>query len=547
MICYLFSEPTYFIFSSEVPALFYYAQIPATIIVLLVSLYAFLNGRQFLLNRLLFIISLLFSLWVTTNIITWTNIHSDVILFAWSFFGLISSLISIYCIYFIYVFLEKKDVSNKIKLIFITLVAPILFLSPTSFNLSGFNLTNCDAFEFEWSPFVIYFTLLGALAMVWIIVLLIKKYRVVVSDFKKQIIFIGIGIELFLFSFFTMVFLAAYLTKIGLLPDSGIELYGLFGMVIFMIYISILMVRFHAFNVKLIATQALVWSLVILIGSQFFFIETNINFILNGITFVGAIIFGQLLIKSIKKEIKQKEELASLNIDLQKLIAQKESLMHLINHKVKGAFTHSKYIFSEMIEGRFGPLTPELSNMASLGLESGEVGVETIDLILNASNLQKGLIQYEMKPVDFRNIVTDSILKKSGQAEQKNLKLEGKITDETCMVNGDAFWLKEVANNLIENSIRYTNKGTVDVILKKENGVVSFIVKDTGVGITEEDKKKLFTEGGRGKNSVKTNVDSTGYGLYTVKLIVEAHKGKVWVESEGQDKGSTFFVELSVI
>jgi signal transduction histidine kinase len=69
-------------------------------------------------------------------------------------------------------------------------------------------------------------------------------------------------------------------------------------------------------------------------------------------------------------------------------------------------------------------------------------------------------------------------------------------------------------------------------------------VKDTGIGITKEDRKNLFTEGGRGKESVKVNVDSTGYGLYTVKLIIEAHKGKVTMESEGAGKGSTFFVEL---
>ena len=80
---------------------------------------------------------------------------------------------------------------------------------------------------------------------------------------------------------------------------------------------------------------------------------------------------------------------------------------------------------------------------------------------------------------------------------------------------------------------------------KKENKIL-FSVKDTGVGITDEDKKNLFTEGGRGANSVKVNVDSTGYGLYTVKMVVEAHKGRVWGESEGPGKGSQFYIELPV-
>ena len=112
---------------------------------------------------------------------------------------------------------------------------------------------------------------------------------------------------------------------------------------------------------------------------------------------------------------------------------------------------------------------------------------------------------------------------------------------------GDAFWLHEVVNNYLENSIKYSKEGSIKVTLEKKDGKVLLSVKDTGIGITEEDKKNLFTEGGRGKDSVKTNVDSTGYGLYTVKLIMDAHKGRAWAESEGPGKGSTFYVELAAV
>ena len=65
--------------------------------------------------------------------------------------------------------------------------------------------------------------------------------------------------------------------------------------------------------------------------------------------------------------------------------------------------------------------------------------------------------------------------------------------------------------------------------------------------IGRSSNENLFKEGGRGKDSVKVNVDSTGYGLFTVKLIVDAHKGKIKAESEGKDRGSTFTVELNAI
>ena len=69
--------------------------------------------------------------------------------------------------------------------------------------------------------------------------------------------------------------------------------------------------------------------------------------------------------------------------------------------------------------------------------------------------------------------------------------------------------------------------------------------KDTGVGLSQEDKSKLFTEGGKGKNSQKVNVGSTGFGLFIAKNIVEAHHGRIWAESEGEGKGSEFWVELA--
>ena len=545
MICPFFPEPTYFLFSHDVPSLLYYAQIPGTIIALILSFYIFWNGRHFLLNRLLLAICLCFSIWTVINLITWTNIHSDIIMFSWSFFGLIFSLISIFCIYFIYVYIDKKDISDRIKIILLALFVPVALITPTSFNISGFDLTNCDAFKFEKLSFEIYYTLLGIIAIIWILVLLIHRYRTSASNsLKKEIFLMGAGIELFLFSFFVIVFLASYLTKIGIFQDSDLELYGLFGMVIFMIYISILVVQFKTFNIKPLATQALVWGLAILIGSQFFFVKTTVNFILVSITFSGSVILGFFFFFSVKKEVKQREELAELNLKLNDLIKQRENLVHLVTHKVKGSFTRSKYMFAGILDGTFGETSPEIKKVAEQGLESDNMGIETVDLVLNVANMQKGTVKYDMKPLNLREIVEKSMNEKKVVALAKGLVIQNNISDGDYKILADAFWIKEAINNLLENSIKYTKTGSITVGLQNQNKKVLVSVKDTGVGITPEDKKNLFTEGGRGKDSVKVNVDSTGYGLYSVKLIIDAHKGKVWAESEGPDKGSTFYIEL---
>ncbi|MEO5635227.1 MAG: HAMP domain-containing sensor histidine kinase [Candidatus Paceibacterota bacterium] len=240
-------------------------------------------------------------------------------------------------------------------------------------------------------------------------------------------------------------------------------------------------------------------------------------------------------------------DLGTANDSLKELIKQRENLVHLVTHKVKGSFTRSKYIFAGILDGTFGEVNTEIKKRAEQGLESDNMGIETVDLVLSVANMQKGIVKYDMKEMNLKEIVEKTISEKLMPAEAKGLKIETEIKEPEYKILGDAFWLKEVINNLIENSIKYSRTGSILVKMIRQDAKVLLSVKDTGIGISDEDKKNLFTEGGRGKDSVKINVDSTGYGLYSVKLIVEAHNGRVWAESEGVDMGSTFFVEIPLI
>lgn len=546
MLCYLYPEPFYLFFSADLPGLLYYSHIPATIVALLVGFFVFWNGRQYLLNQLLFAIAIFFSIWTLSNLIVWTNIHSDFILFIWSFFGLFSGLLSIFCIYFIYVFLEKKDISVRLKLIFFGLLSPILALAATSYNLKGFDITNCDAFVFENVVFYSYYTLLGVLAMVWIFVLLARRYRVAAPDLRKQIVLIGIGIESFLFFFFTIIFLVSYLTNIGILPNSELELYAFFGMLIFMVYIGILMVRFKTFNVGMIASQALVIALVILIASQFTFIKSTTNLVLTSITLVLTGIIGLILIRSVKREIEQRKHIEMLARDLEKSNKQQVVLIHFITHQIKGFVTKSRNIFATLLDGDYGVIPETIKPMMEEGLRSDTKGVSTIQEILNAANIKSGKVAYTKEPFDLKVLVDEITTDLKGSADAKGLSLVVETGTEPMMYPGDRAQLVNALKNLIDNSIKYTPKGEVNVSLAKEDKKIRFVVTDTGVGISTEDMAHLFTEGGHGKNSASINVESTGFGLYIVKNIIEAHEGRVWAESEGEGKGSRFIVELPV-
>lgn len=310
-------------------------------------------------------------------------------------------------------------------------------------------------------------------------------------------------------------------------------------------------IRYKLLNVKAIATEILIFVILSITLVQIALSQTTIQFTVNSIIFCAFLITGIFLIKSVLIEVEQKEKLAELNTNLQLSIKQRESLVHLVTHKVKGSFTRTKLLFAGMLDGTFGDISEEIKNRAAQGLDFDNNGLRTVDLVLNVSNLQNGIIKYDMQKVNFKNLILETANEKKLGIESKGLKLENEIKNEEDGNNynilGDTIWIKEAISNLIENSIKYTKEGKITINLTNKDKKVILSVKDTGVGITEEDKKNLFTEGGRGKDSIKINVDSTGYGLYTVKLVIDAHKGRVWAESEGAGKGSTFYIELPTV
>lgn len=546
MICYLFNEPFYLFFSPDLPGLLYYSHIPATIIALLVGFFVFLNGRQFILNRLLFVISILFSLWTLTNLIVWTNIHSDFMLLAWSFFGILSALLSIFSVYFVYVFVKGKDVSNRMKILFLSLLAPVIVLAPTAYNLNGYNITTCDAFTYENLAFYAYYTGLGVLAMLWILALLTKSYIKAKKEMRQQILLLGVGIESFLFLFFTIIFLSSYLTSINVTSNAEFEFYAFFGMIIFMTYIGIILVRFKTFHVGMLAAQALVVALVILIGSQFTYVRSTTNLVLTSITLVLTGVVGLVLIRSVKREIKQRERIEMLAKDLKTANEKQVILIHFITHQIKGFVAKSRNIFSLLLDGDYGQLPENMRPLVEEGFRSDTKGANTIQEILSAANIKSGKVTYSKAEFDVKALAEEIAGDLKPLAENKGLALELSLGTEPLMIHGDRIQLLQALKNLIDNSIKYTPKGTVAVSLTKADKLVRFTVKDTGVGITKEDMAKLFTEGGHGTNSQKINVDSTGFGLYIVKNIIEAHGGRVWAESEGEGKGSTFTIELPV-
>lgn len=555
MICHWFEEPAFFFFAQDLPALLYYSHIPTMIIALLVGFFVFFNDPKQHANRLLLLIALCFSAWTLINLTTWTNIHSDVIIFVWSLYGIFQALISILSVYFIHTFLTKNDVSLKIKSIFLILLAPVFFFAPSDLNINGFNIERCDAFDHEGLLYISYYTLLGVVSMLWILYLLVKYYRKTIEkNIKRQILLMGIGIEFFLFSFFTVIFLISYLSSMGWFDDSRLEFFALYGMSVFMVFMGILIVRFNAFNATMIAPQALIIALVLITGSKYTFSNSQADIILTTVTLVLVVFAGYVLIRSVRKEIDQRKEIEQLatnlktaNDRLKVLDKMKSEFVSIASHQLRSPLTSIRGYASMLIEGSFGPIPDKAKQALERIAESSKHMVSSVEDYLNVSRIESGNMKYEMADFNFKT-ETEKVVEELRAVAMKQgllLTFRSDITNQG-IVNADIGKTRQALHNLINNSLKYTERGSVMVTVSesKNPSLIKATISDTGVGMSQDTIAALFGKFSRAKDANKTNTSGTGLGLFVAKQMIEHMGGTITAQSEGEGKGSAFTLTL---
>ncbi len=532
------------IVNSTLPLL-YYTHIPASVVALFVGFYVLYQTRTTT-GYILFGLACVFSVWSCLNLLIWLTYDQNTLMITvWSAFGLMSGLLLLLTHWFAHTLITERPLPLWMAVIWGIAFVPIIVLTPTALNLSGVDIRNCVATENQF--FTDYYYSLGCLA---IILTLISAYLGLranrgSSEARSSKLLVLVGSLLFIGGFVVTGVVASYLVDSGLIPDFGLEQYGVATMTIFMAILAYATVRYHAFNLKLLAAQALVFSLVILIAAEFLFVSSNLNRVLVGITLAFAGIFGYLLVRSVKTEVKQRELIEKQEQELEVINKQQENLLHFISHEVKGYLTESQAGFAAIIEGDFGVVPAKVKEVAEGALVGVRRGVSTVMEILDASNLKKGTMAFAKKPFDMKHTTLDVLKELKPAADEKHLTIEAHITDGQYMLWGDEEKIhRHVIQNLIDNAIKYTPAGTIEVSLTDGDKKIRFSVKDSGVGISQEDMSHLFTEGGHGKDSIKVNVHSTGYGLYIAKQIVDVHKGKIWAETSGVGKGSKFIVEF---
>lgn len=541
-----FAGPTYLLFSDNVPPLVYYSHLPIIIISLILGIFVLFKNKKGLPNRILFSLTLAFSAWVFLDSLFWATNRSDMIMFVWSLQILFEPIVYTSALYLLHVLIRKEDMPFGKKVLLAALYFPIIALVPTKFSLSAFNLATCLS---EESPIIIYASYgLQILLTLWIIGFSVKEFvSAKTQEVKRQILTLTTGTILLLLAFSSGNIISSFT------EDWQFAQIGLFAMPVFIGLFVYGIVKFKTFDIKLVGAQALIVSLVILIGSQFFFIQNNTNRILTGITLIITGAIGINLIRSVKKEIalrerieKQEKELEVANSRLTELDQLKNEFVSLASHQIRGPLTAIKGYASMVREGDYGAVPKKLEDIIQAIYDSSDALTVVVQDFLDVSRIEQGKMKYEFADFDLSKLVSDVAIELKPNVERKHLSLSLDI-EPSITVYADSGKLRQVVENLIDNSLKYTPKGSIYILVKRTGAeTVQMSITDTGVGIKPEVLPKLFQKFSRAKDASKANILGTGLGLYVAKQLIEAQKGKVWAESEGEGKGSTFTIELPV-
>ncbi len=461
-----------------------------------------------------------------------------------------ASLVAGNFLYFTYVFPKYTKVSFKKKLlIFIPNIVIVLLCIFGNLIITGAQVNiNQENFIFWGKLYPVY--------VVYILIYfnfafyrLAKKRSISTDKIEKiQLTYVLLG--------YMASGVISFTTNL-ILPSFGyfsLNWVGQVSTILMAISATYAIVKHRLFNTKVIGAELLTFSIWIIFLLQVLTSAGLKELIISSISLVLSIAVGILLIRSVIKEVESREKIELLAQDLEKanvrltdINRQKSEFVSFATHQLRGPLTAMKGYASLLLEGEMGKMDDKVKEGIGRISDSANTLVNIVNDYLNISRIELGAMKYAFETVDLKNLVDDVIAELKPNIDKTGIKFSYSAEQSVDFrTTADKDKLKQVFANLIDNSIKYTPKGSIicHLALDKQKHKFIFSIRDTGVGIAPETLPHLFQKFSRAENASKTNIRGTGLGLYVAKEMVEAHHGTIRAESRGEGQGSTFFVEL---
>ena len=225
----------------------------------------------------------------------------------------------------------------------------------------------------------------------------------------------------------------------------------------------------------------------------------------------------------------------------------KDQFLAILSHELRTPLTPA--LITVSAHETDAALTPEYREDLATVRRNLELEARLIDDLLDLNRLVRGKVELRLQASDLNRILQNVLEICRAEIEAKGLLVHLELTAAKHNINGDAGRLQQVFWNLLKNATKFTPSGGVITIrsFTPRSGGVRVEVADAGIGINPEVIPRLFIAFEQGETETKQHFGGLGLGLAICKALVDLHGGKIWVESGGEGKGATFFVELPTI
>ena len=236
-------------------------------------------------------------------------------------------------------------------------------------------------------------------------------------------------------------------------------------------------------------------------------------------------------------------ELKEANRRMQKLSELKDEFIANVSHELRTPMAIIREGVSQTLEGVCGKPTPQQTETLGVALRNIDRLGRLIEDLLDISRIEAGKAAVFKEVFDLREVIQETCAIFQPKARERGLRLAHRLPGGQVMVHADREKLAQIFINLVENAVKFTKSGSVEIAAEEREGEVRCSVSDTGPGITRGDLPKLFQKFQQFERVVRSGEKGTGLGLAICKGIVELHGGKIWAESES-GKGSRFLFTI---
>jgi CheY-like chemotaxis protein/two-component sensor histidine kinase len=223
----------------------------------------------------------------------------------------------------------------------------------------------------------------------------------------------------------------------------------------------------------------------------------------------------------------------------------KSEFVSIVSHELRTPMTVIKGYVELLLTGTSTPAETQHDFLEIIRTNADRLG-SMVNELLDVSRIEAGKVQMNFQPVAVRSAIHEVATMLQKSFEDQGIQLNLNIPDNLPDVPADPGRLAQILTNLLSNALKYTLEGHVDVSAHVTDGFVQVDVRDSGIGMSEDDQAKLFTRFFRASTARTHEISGTGLGLSITRSLVEMHGGHIWVKSVvGQ--GSTFSFTMPVL